>query len=559
VLLLLLELETCERRKIQPPQEMENPPRTIDPILNLPTHSFVGSLCFVTPSGGTSSNDIDVVDPTSHSTWTDHRRGNDNQNRDRGGRDVDSGNDDNDDEDGDDDDDDDSSNDEEVVFRSASMHSRVRQGQLHQSPSSGLLKNRFMVSCYRDDGMTLLWDLNRQATVGTIAAPRGGPGLAVRRTYDPSKVMVHTKDPKGIVSLHHVDRCSNVDNPVRGGNYSLVSPSTTTETMPGNIVRQFETFSYTFCQAVPCIGDEHLLALPSVDDSTVVIVDDRAKELVATHSIKGHGMLTSLALSMDPTSRSSDRPLLVCGMESGTAVFYDVSVGRFSNGRRSISQSSTVGTGAATSSVVTSTYELGKDPILTLDVASSRHDVTSRVDNVNNIHAMVASADANESSSSMKLLVAAGMAGDASEVADMQPEEAGRAVLFKASVQQNKSKSGGEISTTESLSSWHFEHRARFSTCKVSPTSYGKPGVSICRFRPQDGRLLAVGGWDYRIRLFDRTTKAPMGILKGNGGGSVTALDWAPDAVTSGLMVSAPANAMSILVWRCFASATGHK
>lgn len=488
---------------------MENHSRTVDPILNLPVHSFVSSVCFVSPRVSSDEG----VSPAPPST-RNHNYEDDNQ-RHRGG-DDDSGS------------DSDDSDNEEPVFRSASMRSRVRQG-LHREQnqtSDLLLRDRFLVSCHRDDGETLLWDLNRQTTVGTVSAPRGGPGLAVRRTHDPSKVMVHTKDPKGIVSLHGTDRCAGY--PGRQNSVSTVTSGASGTR--SSIIRQFETFSYTFCQAVPCIGDEHLLALPSRDDATVVVVDDRAKELVATYSIKGHGMLTSLAMSLD-TSRSCDHAVLVCGMESGTAVFYDLAA-RVSTG---LTQST-----SRVSSSVESSYELGKDPILTLDLASSNHDVGGQLCNGHNA---IPTSTKNASS----LLVAAGMAGDSAEVADMKPEEAGRAVLFKASIQNTSVEA-----TSESLS-WKFDDRARLSTCRVDPTSYGKPGVAICRFRPNDGRLLAVGGWDYRIRLFDRVG-APMAILKGNGGGSVIGLDFAPDSSTSGLIVSAPANAMSILVWQCYAS-----
>jgi len=104
------------------------------------------------------------------------------------------------------------------------------------------------------------------------------------------------------------------------------------------------------------------------------------------------------------------------------------------------------------------------------------------------------------------------------------------------------------------LPKWTFKQRARLSTCRVDRGSFnGKPGVSICRFRPQDGRLLAVGGWDFRIRLFERSKGNAMAILKGNKG-SIVGLDWSPDASTSGLFASASGNDKSISIWQCFAN-----
>lgn len=56
-------------------------------------------------------------------------------------------------------------------------------------------------------------------------------------------------------------------------------------------------------------------------------------------------------------------------------------------------------------------------------------------------------------------------------------------------------------------------------------------GVGCCRFR-DDGRLLAVGGWDHRARVYaapsssSSSIREPLAVLRGHGAGSVTALDW---------------------------------
>jgi WD40 repeat protein len=207
-------------------------------------------------------------------------------------------------------------------------------------------------------------------------------------------------------------------------------------------------------------------------------------------------MLTSLALSV---SGGSQRPILACGMESGSVIFHDFS-------------------GSASSKTQ---YNLTKDPILAMDLVPS------------DINSTKTSADVSS------VLALAGMAGDASEVGELPKSDQGRVAVLKA--------------THDSvLVDWNVRMRARIATCSVDEMSYGKPGVSICRFRPGDGRLFAVGGWDHRVRLFERTTGTLMGILRGHSG-SVNALDWAPDAKTSGLLASSAGDDNRIYLWQCFA------
>jgi WD40 repeat protein len=132
-----------------------------------------------------------------------------------------------------------------------------------------------------------------------------------------------------------------------------------------------------------------------------------------------------------------------------------------------------------------------------------------------------------------------GMAGDVAEVAELPQSEQGRIALLK-------------VTHDRANSDWNFRIRARLSTCRVDEKSYGKPGVSICRFRPGDGRLFAVGGWDHRVRLFERSKGTAMAILRGHTG-SVNALDWAPDAISSGLLASTGGEDNQIHLWQCFA------
>lgn len=412
---------------------MDEEARKIDPILFLPVHSSVKSLCFISRKDG---------DPVWRNDVGASR-------------------------DGDSEDDD-----CEIKFRS----DRLLKGNGNFSCSNNvrsLLNGRLIASCHKD-GKAVLWDVKDQKELATISS-RDGPGLAIRRTSDPTQLLFQSRDPKGIVSLHSVERMTAI-----------------------NPIRQYETYSRTFCQAASCYGNKNLLALPSLDDSTVTVVDERTDTDVAKIKIEGHGMLTSLAFCTTTcTSDCVGRPILACGMESGTVTFVD------------LSYCSKLSSGA--------TFSLGKDPLLTLDMMPSL-----------------------TSSGTSSVIVAAGMAGDSEEVSKLDSAEAGRASLFKMTFDHDLSKP-----------KWTFKERARLTTCRVDREQFcGKPGVSICRFR-DDGRLLALGGWDYRVRLFERSKGNAMAILKGSES-SISCLDWSPDGSKSGLLASASESDNFISIWHCF-------
>lgn len=392
----------------------------LDPFLSLPVPSPVASLCFVAKTQAAINNDTHDSDSDSS---------------------------------------------EELEFRSSMLQKQNRE--LSSRPCNlDELSNRFLVSCHHD-GESLLWDLSTQKNLARVSSYRGGKGLAVKRTDVVDRIIVQTRDPAGIVSIHSIDRC--------------------------DVVREYETFSQTFCQAAPCEGNSHLIALPSRQDSTVTVVDDRDDKPVVTIPIQNHGMLTSLAMTMSGTS-----PILACGMESGTVVFQDLSAG-------------TTATKAE--------YSFSSDPVLDMDLCPSEKPL--------------------ESISDVSVMAIVGSAGDAAEVAEQTEKEQGRVALLK-------------VTHNRALSDWNFRMRARLSTCRVDEKSYGKPGVSICRFRPGDGRFFAIGGWDSRVRIFDRSRGSAMAIMKGHTG-SVNALDWAPDSISSGLFASTGSEDSHIYLWKCFA------
>lgn len=429
---------------------MTNSQATLDPFLYLALPSPAQSICFVGGSESGKFSDLQVADDGSSNF--------DFANNSDIGSDSDS----------------DSS--EELEFRSSII--ARHQNQKHV-PRQELMKGRLLVSCHKNSDV-LLWDCGRQSNISTIVGNRQGAGLAVKRIDGSTGVdsfMYQSRDPKGTVSIHALCRL---------GSGSMMKDS---------IVRNYETYSATFCQAAPCREDAHLIALPSRQESTATVMDDRDPVPVyATSPVRNYGMVTSLAMTMT----TSKRPILACGMENGSVLFHDFSSGR---------------------SVMKGECNLTKDPILALDLVPSQfiqHDVATL---------------------SPSVVAVAGMAGDTMEVADLPDTEKGRIALLKA-----------KISETE----WDIRTRARLSTCRVDERfSFGKPGVAICRFRPGDARIFAVGGWDNRVRLFERSKGAPIGILRGHTS-SVNSLDWAPDANVTGLLVTAADDDCTISFWKCF-------
>lgn len=355
---------------------------------------------------------------------------------------------------------------EELVFRS----SRLQKESKNLSNHVDALSNQFLASC-QQDGTLLLWDLARRNSVSRLTMD--GRGMTVKRTQATNSLLYQTRDLYGTVSI--------------------------VDTNQWKIIEQYETFSQTFCHAAPCIGDENLLALPSRQDKIVNVVDRRDKEPIYTMPIENHGMVTSIAMSV---SGGSHRPIVACGMESGSVVFHHFGTTHCHASNRGV-------------------QKLSNDPVLALDIVASPN-----------------SSSAESASESSNVMVIAGLAGDAAEVSELSKPEQGRVALLKA------------IHDPSLKDDWDIQIRARLATCRVDEASFGKPGVSICKFRP-DGRLFAIGGWDQRIRLFERSQGRPMAILRGHRG-SVNSLDWSPDAATSGLLASAGGDDGRIYIWQCY-------
>jgi hypothetical protein len=506
--------------------------RVLDPILSLPVPSTVNSVCFVDTSLSSSSSSS-----SSSSFKEQQQQPNDN------------------------DDQEEEEEEEELCFRStALLLSRQTQQQQH------LLEGRYLVTSQREEGTALLWDLQRQRQISTIRNTNinnidndnhnnhKNKALCVRRTDNPSRILFQTRRSSGggsIIALHSLEQ---------------QQASTTTT----SVLRTYSTESFGFCEAAPCIGNQHLAVLPHGNDNqSFRVVDHRASEaVVVCKAVEGSGMITSLAMiqvdngNNNHNNNNNNNDLLVgCGMENGTVVFHNITTTR-GRGGYSSHVYSLLGDGNSNSNNCSN-----KDPVLTLDMTpSSKHNIANNGNLLEEEEEDAVAAASLSSSTMSSVLVAAGMAGDAVELRELSPQEQARVVVFKATNYYNNPQPHDDSSP------WTFQERGRLSTCRLDnePSQGGKPGVGIVRFRPNDGRILAVGGWDHRVRLFERNHHRhhhrgggggsccrPLGILKGsNNGSSISALDWAPDAASSsGLLASASSSddiVNVVHIWKCY-------
>lgn len=399
---------------------------------------------------------------------------------------------------------DDDDDDEELQFQCGSLlQSEARSAsdptrQARQTAAAtSLMAGRYLASCHAN-GECLLWDLSHHKIVQENLIEPRGPGWMLRRlgdTENDPQFLYQTRDPRGTVSIQ-----------------SWEHPSTP--------VASFSTFSQTFCSASPCQGNSNLLALPSANDSEATIRDlrvDPCSKPVAVFLGSGprddvhdnneapfagrkHGMLTSLAFAESipnnsPSGKSTGRPIVACGMESGTVFLHDLRM---------------------LGKIMPPSMKLSDDPVLALDIAPS------------------------VGASRPGVVAVAGMAGESLAQQELPLSEQGTVAILKATLQDD-----------ESL---RLRLRLRLPTCK--PQGEGKPGVNLCRFQPGDGRLFAVAGWDQRVRIMDRSSncRTPLkAILRGHDAG-VNAMDWASDSAKSGLCATAASDGR-IHVWRCFAGA----
>ena len=407
--------------------------------------------------------------------------------------------------------------------REASYQSAVQLSAATHTSLSGIK----LASCHQD-GTCKLWDLaSRRCIVDNIAdAGRVGPGLAVRRIERTQQFLYQSRDVLGTVSLHDIHR-------------------------PLDPILQLHTHSTTFCQMAPChvidstqnvaahddiaVEARNLVALPTHEQSVAILRDLRcdpfsnpsfridigneSDDSSSYHSCRNYGMLTSLALC--PHARSQQL-VLGCGLEDGSALFYDL---RSKGSPWSNDQSSQTDRllPDETSKFLCHT-KLGKDPVLSIDISNPFRKGTG----------------------APSLMAVAGCAGDADELSELPESDQGTISTIKVHLATdliNNNDDGLSVNTTNKMKASIL---ARKRTCSIN--SGGKVGVSVCRFRP-DGRIFAVGSWDRRIRLYEQASSKHLAILHGHDT-TVTTIDWEECASSSGLLATGAGD--RICVYRVF-------
>jgi len=420
---------------------------------------------------------------------------------------------------------------------SAHRHDRSASASSTSAAASVGLRGGLLASSHIN-GAALIWDLGTRRVVSQFADGSRGAGVALglQRMGDDGigrgshRFFYHSRGRDGIVSVHDVQPSGSLD-----------------------AVVNYRTGCQTFCAASACTGGDgaeglNLLALPTRDECTAAVVDIRVDPtcqpafLVHGAALAGdasgasaewrrHGMLTSLALCAIP---SSSGPMLACGMESGSVFFHDMAmpgksiapdfVGEIAQRKRPTFEQDVSDTSIAFSSLPYCSVSLGKDPVLALDLALS------------------SSSGSGDNAFQGAVIAVAGCAGDADELAGKPEEEQNTIGVIKATFNRSLDGDKSEISARV---------RSRIKTCEIgNDTARGKPGVGVCRFRP-DGRLFAVGGWDKRLRLFSRSVgAAPLALMRAHVD-SVTAIDWAPNSASSGILATGSEDGQ-IALWRAF-------
>ena len=431
----------------------------------------------------------------------------------------------------------------EIKSRSKRRHRRDQSAASTSAAASVGLRGGLLASSHIN-GKALIWDLGTRRVVSQFSDGSRGPGVALgmqrmgdngvnRGSY---RFFYHSRGRDGIVSVHDVQPNGSLD-----------------------AVVTYRTGCQTFCAASACTtsstgggGTEglNLLALPTREECTAAVVDIRVDAssqpafLVHGAALAGnasyssdewrkHGMLTSLALCSTPNTSG---PILACGMESGSVFFHDLAMpgksmvpefaGEIAQQKQPTFEqdvsSTDISADISYSCPPHCSVSLGKDPVLSLDLtpSSSRDDASQG-----------------------GVIAAAGCAGDADELAGKPEDEQNTIGVIKATY--NRSLDNDRGSTLQA------RIRSRIKTCEIGENSArGKPGVGACRFRP-DGRIFAVGGWDKRLRLFSRSAgAAPLALMRTHID-SVTAIDWAPDSATSGILATGSEDGQ-IALWRAF-------
>ena len=406
------------------------------------------------------------------------------------------------------------------------------------------LPGRLLASC-DISGTCYIWDIGRRQIIDTISSSSSssscrswnGPGLTIRRlstsdddTQTDHRFFYQTRDDNGTITLHD----SSQQTYHQG-------------------IQTISCYSQSFTSAAPCHGNSNLIVIPCCEHSHVMIRDWRMPSahhpvayfhggtgMILTNEnddndtddhynfcettgarAKQYGMVTSLAMS---TSMNKSKTLIACGMENGSVVYHDLSM---ISSRKNVAQYQPCAISLSTS-----------EPILALDMMPSNRSTVKN--------------NKEESYTLSSFVTVAGMAGNEEDLVALPEQERGRIAVLKTTIDDDariQVRLRSRISTNDMM-------LTTGSTMESSTSLRGKPGIGQCRVRP-DGRLFAVGGWDKRVRIYDRNTKVPnattpLAILRGHSE-IVNTIDWSCDTIHSGLIATGSSDG-KVHIWRCFPS-----
>jgi len=342
--------------------------------------------------------------------------------------------------------------------------------------------NTFLASTHAN-GKAYIWDLSKRRVIKTLEDEEG-PGLALGRLCTAANgILFHQRrNAAGSISMF--------DNEY-------------------NLVQRIECRSQTFCKATGCSDDErNLLLTPSEHPSFAQLFDLRTgggRSIGVIHGAKldqldsskwnTEGMLMSLKLC---EWNSANQYFVGCGMESGKVFFHDL---RMLSGNRKANEMWQFDTKRDVIDSISCAVSLGKDPVLSLDMCQSLDEGGGAAYKHDNQRSFVA---------------ISGVAADAMELLAAPEKDRSTVAVMKVTC----------VKDEESIR-MKARVRAKVGTCMISNdiSRDGKPGVGICKFRP-DRKVFAVGGWDKRIRIFSRTSAKLLAVLKGPNEGSISSLDW---------------------------------
>jgi WD40 repeat protein len=346
--------------------------------------------------------------------------------------------------------------------------------------------NTFIASTHAN-GKAYIWDLSKRRVIKTLEDEEG-PGLALGRLCTGTAA-------NGI--LFHQRRNA-------AGSISIIDNEY-------NLVQRIECRSQTFCKATGCSDSDHqrnLLLTPSEHPSFAQLFDLRTgggRSIGVIHGAKldqldsskwnTEGMLMSLKLC---EWNSANQYFVGCGMESGKVFFHDL---RMLSGNRKANEMWQFETKKDVIDSISCAVSLGKDPVLSLDMCQSLDEGEGAAYKHDNQRSFVA---------------ISGVAADAMELLAAPEKDRSTVAVMKVTCVKDEERTRMKARV-----------RAKVGTCMISNdiSSDGKPGVGICKFRP-DRKVFAVGGWDKRIRIFSRTSAKLLSVLKGPNEGSISSLDW---------------------------------